>query len=458
MKLSQPTEATVADLLRQKIGLDAIAIGTGAIGRAIHQRMVVCGLANETAYLAQLQASTSELDALIETIVIPETWFFRDREPFVFLTHYVRSEWLPTHPNRVLRVLSVPCATGEEPYSIAIALLEIGLASTQFHIDAVDISHVALSKAQRAVYEQHSFRGRNLVLPCSTGMMTLSTLQQRYFQQREGNYQLSERVTQAVHFIQGNLLDPYFLSGQVHYDVIFCRNLLIYLDHSARKQAIQRLERWLNPDGLLFVGHSEMGQLQTSRFTQVRHPLAFAVRRAKCQVDCSTPPQQIGKNRSKQPVTLIERSKAQRSSHFFAQEGQKKSQEINCDRTSATQPNSSVESASSVSTQADRPESLLEKARDLANRGRLSEAATVCKTYLSQKPLSADGYILLGEIQQATGDEDQAEQCFCKATYLKPSHEEALTFLALLKEQRGDIVGAATIRQRIQRLHKSQNQ
>jgi len=84
----------------------------------------------------------------------------------------------------------------------------------------------------------------------------------------------------------------------------------------------------------------------------------------------------------------------------------------------------------------------------------LQEAAKLCETYLSQNRTNADAYVLLGQVYQATGDRQQAEQSFQKATYLKPDHYEGLIHLALLKEERGDIVGAAIVRQRIQRIEK----
>ncbi|MFS8118889.1 MAG: tetratricopeptide repeat protein, partial [Microcoleus sp.] len=96
----------------------------------------------------------------------------------------------------------------------------------------------------------------------------------------------------------------------------------------------------------------------------------------------------------------------------------------------------------------------LDRARCAADRGELQEAAKLCETYLSQNRTNADAYVLLGQVYQATGDRQQAEQFFQKATYLKPDHYQALIHLALLKEERGDHVGAAIVRRRIQRMEK----
>lgn len=403
-------------LLRQKIGLEAASLGSSAIARSVRQSMAECGISDAQAYLARLQTSPQQLEALIENIVVPETWFFRDREPFAYLSRYVMSEWLTAHPGRVLRVLSIPCSTGEEPYSIAIALLEAGFASKNFHIDAVDISKRALLKAKRAIYDKHSFRGTTLAL------------RERYFTQTSEGYQLCEWIKNTVTFIHGNLLDPYFLIEKAHYDIIFCRNLLIYLDSAARKRAMAVLERLLAKKGLLFVGHSETGQLFASQFVSVRHPLAFAYRKAEKQI-----------NRG----TGIQRSKgAEDKKNLYPPFPTSLPAQVPACPPPPLRPSLP-------------PSSLLETARSLADRGQLDEAAKLCETYLSQNCVSVEAYFLLGEVRQAAGNEEQAEQCFQKVIYLEPNHYEALMHLALLKENRGDLASVAILRQRIQRLQKS---
>lgn len=148
-------QAAIEAMLRQKIGLDANSIGSRTIARAVEQRRVACGLRDHSSYFQHLQTSAKELEELIETVVVPETWFFRDKEPFVYLSQYVTSQWLKANFS-ILRVLSVPCSTGEEPLSIAMTLLDSGLAPNQFGIDAVDISKRALLKAKQAIYSKRA--------------------------------------------------------------------------------------------------------------------------------------------------------------------------------------------------------------------------------------------------------------------------------------------------------------
>ncbi|MEH1852760.1 MAG: CheR family methyltransferase [Nostoc sp.] len=420
-------QSVIEALLKSKIGLDANSIGADAIASAIYQRMADCGITDIAHYLGKLQVSTQEWEALIDTVIVPETWFFREPESFAFLKHYVLSEWLPKNPQGVLRVLSVPCATGEEPYSIAIALLEAGLNQTNIHIDAVDISKKCLVKAQRAIYHQYSFRGNS------------QSFQERYFQATEAGYHLCEQVKSMVNFINGNLADPAFLADTPLYDVVFCRNLLIYFDVTTKERTIQVLERLLSPEGLLFMGHAETWLLFKTQLISVRQDSVVAHRK-------STPGENVRKNHhqnlQRQGITgkNIDVLKKQQlpkknNSKFVAQE-----------RLNVAPQNPILPIELKVN--------LLETARALADEGRLDEAVKLCNDYLNQNQVSTEAYLLLGQVQQAMAQNERAAQSFQKAIYLQPTHQEALTHLALLKEHQGNADSANLLWQRIHRLMK----
>lgn len=444
-------QAAIENLLREKIGLNAAAIGSNTIARAVRHRMTTCAIDDIATYFTELQTSGTELEALIEAIVVPETWFFRDREPFVLLAHYAVSEWLPAHPNQVLRVLSAPCSTGEEPYSIAIALLEAGLEAQQFQIDAVDISQKALTKARQATYDEYSFRGKSGVGPQldTLGSEKNRFLKTRYFQRVEDRYRLNESVRRTVNFIQENVLEPYLLLNQPKYDVIFCRNLLIYLDQAARRQTIRRLDHLLAKHGLFFVGHSEMGQLPQDHFSPVRHALAFAFR--KVDASASMPVERAAAWTQQHP----KRSTAQSSDKSITSDPQPperksaKTTSVSLERQATPfKPEATSKSHRSLS---------LSTAQGLADNGQLNEALVACKSLLHHDPSCAEVYCLLGQLYQATEKEAEAEQCFRKAVYLQPQHEEALLHLVLLKEQSGDMASAVVLRQRLQRIQVSQD-
>jgi len=468
---------TIIDLLRRKIGLDAIAIGYSSLTNAIRYRMMECGLQDASSYLVRIQTSPQELDALIEQIVVPETWFFRDREPFIFLVHYIQSEWIPKHCNRVLRILSLPCATGEEPYSIAIALIEAGLPPKNFQIDAVDISKQAINRAKQAVYDQNSFRGGQLPLLNSEKIDRQTGLQERYFKPVDHGYQVNEWITKTVKFIHGNLLDPCFLADQSSYDILFCRNLLIYLTRSAREQAIQISSRLLTDQGLLFVGHSEMGQLPATHFAPVHHAFAFAARKKRQAVEMTgqgwTKVAEVQTGKAEQETTervgrrdrehswLADKSLTPHSPTPSPTKGEGEPERLDHFQSPSLALGEEFRVRAKdfcQSTSVQSSVSLLEAARTLADQGQLQDAIMLCEMYLKHNRIDAEAYLLLGQIYQAGGNEEQAEQYFQKVIYLQPNHEDALMHLRLLKENRRDFAGADVIQQRIQRLQKPPDQ
>jgi chemotaxis protein methyltransferase WspC len=395
-------------LLKQRIGLDANSVGSEAIARVVKKRMTDINIQNIAEYYQELQQSSQEWQALIDSIIIPETWFFREPESFKFLQKYLLSEWLGNkhRSGDKLRILSVPCATGEEPYSIAISLLEIGFNPDKVEIKAIDISQNCILAAQKAVYEQYSFRGSS------------PNFQQRYFQQIGNKYHISSQVKNMVKFSYGNLADPHFLIDTIPYDIVFCRNLLIYFDQRNKELAIQTLSRLINSDGLLFVGHGETGLLLNlhAHFTPVPYPLAFVYRKVT-----ATPKKVEHRN---QPTPVKKSYPALPKKTFSKPQSEQ----------SAT--------------------NLLEIARNLADQGCFPEATQLCQDCLKQNPINAEAYVLLGEMQQAVGEYEQAARYFHKAIYLQPNLEAALTHLALIREHQGDFNSAAILWQRIQRLRR----
>src|SRR5689334_18233534 len=136
----------IESLLRREIGLDAASIGSSQIQRTIRLRMKRLGLKKPEEYHRLLGTSPAELVELIEAVVVTETWFFRDDTPFVAFTE-LALHWLSQNPGGTMRVLSIPCSSGEEPYSLAMALLDVNVAPHRVAIHGVDISLNALARA-----------------------------------------------------------------------------------------------------------------------------------------------------------------------------------------------------------------------------------------------------------------------------------------------------------------------
>jgi chemotaxis protein methyltransferase WspC len=410
------TLGCIESLLHETIGLDASTLGAAAIERLVRFRMRRSGFQRVEEYWQKLQDSEEELQELIEEMVVPETWFFRHPESFAALTRLMTQDGLPAHKIGPLRVLSVPCATGEEPYSIAITLLEAGLPTNRFMIDALDVSRKALSRAMQGQYRPISFRSGDL------GPRKV------YFDRTQHHYQVVDPVRQQVRFRQGNLLAPDFLASEEPYDLIFCRNVLIYFDRATQERALQTLDRLLTPQGILFVGAAEAGIAAAAGCTSADSPASFAFRFLKADHEPRQPTSAPSWRTNKtmplhravppKPVTAISTLRTQ-------------SQVLEPARPTPI-PN-------------------LDDAVRLADTGRLEEAAALCETCLREVGPSAAAYYLLGLIHDACGNAGKAIHCYRKAQYLEPEHSEALLHLALAQEKQGDISGARRLRERARR-------
>jgi chemotaxis protein methyltransferase WspC len=401
----------VIDLLRRRIGLDPESLGPAALPRAITNRMEVLGLTESAGYVARLEGDAEEFQVLIGEVTVPETWFFRGGEVFQYLARQV-AEFIRRRRNEErFRILTVPCSSGEEPYSLAIALAENGLSPSGWEIKAVDLCERQLARARRGRFGEFSFR------------QMASELRQRYFQTVEGTWELDMTIRSGVQFRQGNLLDPHFLAGEKPFDLIFCRNLLIYLHAAARRQVLDRVERLLAPEGWLCTGHAEPLEHVDPRFTRTGPSGSFLYRRA------TAPPAHL------EPVTM--RSPLPIAATVF---------------TTPTRPEAA---ARHLTVPLDVPATsvdLLTRARQKADCGQLDEALALCQTHLSQSSPSADAFSLSGVIHQARRERDEAVRCFQRALYLEPGHRDALTHLMLLCLEQGDHAQAERLRRRLDRL------
>ncbi|WP_206241794.1 CheR family methyltransferase [Novosphingobium terrae] len=396
-----------ADLLDRVMGLDAALIGVSAVDRAVAARIRACDLPDEEAYWALLQQAPGEVQALIETVVIPETWFFRDSAAFDAMVKLCAPRLADGSPP--LRILSLPSSTGEEPYSIAMALLEAGWPAGRFHIDGVDISNRALTLARRGIYGRNAFRSPDL------------GFRDRHFEPVEREWRLKDAVRGCVHFAQGNMLDPGFLAGAAPYDVIFCRNLLIYFDAATQGRAVAVLRRLLAPKGLLLAGHSESGVVSAHGFASAQISMAFAFRRAEAPEPAKAAPKPA-------PAALAKPLKRAPVS-----------------RPAAPRP------AVKISQPAPPPAPGLESLWTLLDSGRLEEAERACQTHIRTHGASADALMIQGLIADARGDAAGAAAAYRKVLYLDPDHGEAIGHLALLLRKQGDHARADLLTRRLTR-------
>jgi chemotaxis protein methyltransferase WspC len=395
-------------LLKQTMGLDSVSIGKTSIERSVRHRMERLAVADTDDYWHRLQTSAEELQELIETVVVPETWFFRDESAFAALARVALEQWRLRHPKTGLRLLSLPCSTGEEPYSMMMTLLDCGFDISDIHIDAVDISSRVLARATLGVYGSNSFRGQN------------TAFRDRYFQPAQDGYSLIDRLCGRVRFRQANLLSADFRPGEIPYDAIFCRNLLIYFDRATQEQVLRKLGTFLSPAGYLFVGAAEAFLASCNGFTPVNQPMAFAFRKGPV----------AGGSAVKAP-TQSRPKLAGKQSPYRGQQPTLKTNSVD-DGVPDVRPT-------------------IDEIRGLADAGQLHEAAALCEVHIRKQGTSAEAYYLLGLVQDAQGDPLNATASYRRALYLAPDHTEALSHLALLLEAQGDLGSAERLRERHRR-------
>jgi chemotaxis protein methyltransferase CheR len=185
--------------------------------------------------------------AVVEAMTTNESFFFRDVKPFDQFKSFVLPHMLRARAStRTIRIWSAACSSGQEPYSLAMLLTEqrAQLANWRLEILATDLSTEILDKAQAGFYTQFEVQ-RGLPIQFLV----------KYFKQQGERWQVDSAIRSMVNFRQLNLLDDTAALGR--FDVIFCRNVLIYFDQPTKTLVLDRLSRQMAPDGFLYLGGAE---------------------------------------------------------------------------------------------------------------------------------------------------------------------------------------------------------
>lgn len=246
-ELSDRQFRKVSDLVYRECGI-TLKRGKEALVRArLTKRLRVLKMEGFSQYLRYLESDNGreELGLMVDVMTTNKTSFFREMAHFDFLGETL----LPKLTGRRLRFWSAACSSGEEPFSLAMFLLDRmpGLGSRDVKILATDISPTILEKASKATYEE----GVLLDLP--------SIFMRKYFvkvgNENPHTYQMNDDVRRMVRIARLNLLHPWPMKGP--FNIIFCRNVMIYFDRPTQQKLVNRFYDILEPGGHLFVGHSE---------------------------------------------------------------------------------------------------------------------------------------------------------------------------------------------------------
>lgn len=413
-------KSIIAQRLKDAMGLHTPTVGMITITSAIEKRQRALEIESCELYLHSLDNDPHEMQNLIEAVIIPETWFFRDISTYEKLLQYINKKSIATRPDASspLRILSIPCSSGEEPYSIAMMLADNGFIADEYKIDAVDISKNLILRAQNGIYGRNSFRADDLSFVA------------RHFSEDDAEFTLSDNIKSYVNFHNANLLDPGFLHGHEVYDIILCRNLLIYFDDATQSQVFSVLNRLLKDDGILILGHAETSKKSAGLFETANEIGPYINRKPTSKHDA-----QVNINHD---TTKLSRVATRRPGP---------SRLINtANKTEYAHP--------LIETNDDG----LEKAFTLANEGNINASIKMARAHIEQDRFSSRAHYLLGLLYDTDGDSNLADEYLKKALYLNPNNIEALIHLSLMAEQRGDIEDSERLRNRAERVQsKSRN-
>ncbi|MBX3198505.1 MAG: hypothetical protein KF894_10265 [Labilithrix sp.] len=264
--------ARLRAIVARRLGLSLDESRDAELAEILARRLAERRRSDAGAYLDALDASPGELDALGQLLTVGETCFFRARAHFDVLSDVV----LPARSRSRgddLRILSAGCSSGEEPYSLAIFMREwerrcAPATWLRWHVRAVDLSRRALAKAATGVYSPWALRE------------TSPELRERYFTTRGREHEVRAEVRAGVTFEARNLTDaaaPLAASGP--FEIIFCRNVLMYFTPAAARAVVAQLAAALVPGGFLFLGHAESLRGLSTDFSLESSHGAFYYRR-----------------------------------------------------------------------------------------------------------------------------------------------------------------------------------
>ena len=289
-KTAPPTDALHLDELATTAaataGMQPSMLDRRNLRQTLKHRMAATKLHDPATYLTLYRDSPEEQSTFLEGILNGETSFFRDATVFTELSRWCLA-WFAQN-SEPMRILSAPCSTGEEPYSIAAMLEQAGITLDRFILEALDLSSHALDRARTAVYTGLSLR--NLPQPEQSG----------FLDRAPHGWRVKKHLRNHVQFRQANLLDPTTLAPQ-SYDLICSRNLLIYQTTEARLQIAETLANALAPNGRLILGAADWGRDLDALFRLEEPVNSFALRHRETRVQGSGPSVQQTKSLTTPP-------------------------------------------------------------------------------------------------------------------------------------------------------------
>ena len=446
---AQPSTYEVArfrDLIANRLGLGFDESKLGSLAKLLAGRC----MGDCPAYLDRLAAAPlDQLAALAPELTVTETYFYRYADQIRAYAEVALPERLQmTGGARALRILSAGCASGEEPYSLAIAARECaGVAPGQLALSAIDLNPAMLAKAARAHYTHWSLRE----MP--------SELKRRWFRAEGDTFVLSDAIRRMVHFENRNLADADADFWRPEsYDIIFCRNVLMYFTAPQMEAAVERLAVALAPGGYLFLGHAETLRGLSNEFHLCHTHGTFYYRR-KPQLTAAQPsymPPTVAAPLWHAALPLHDTSwigaieRAAQRIHVLADgapdapagASERPAPAPNLERARAylhsERYDRTLEQIGALASEhAGDPDVLLLKAVSLSQSGALEQAEAACRQLLALDELSAGAHYVLGLCREESGDAAGAFGHYQSASYLDPEFAMARLHAGLLARRQG---------------------
>jgi chemotaxis protein methyltransferase CheR len=268
VRISSEEVERFCDFLYRRTGLSLSEGKRYFIDRRLEERIAATGSPSFRAYFSLLRADADhEIEFLINSFTVNETYFYREDHQLRCMTSNLLGAIVRQRPSgSTIRIWSIPCSTGEEPYSIALWLMENWPQVDNHNIEIVgsDIDTRALTAAANGIYGDRA-------------LMRLSrVIVDRYFKPiADGRHEIDEGLRNSIEFTRANVIDPKDMARYRDFDLIFCRNVLIYFDDASRRQAAENLYDCLRPGGYICLGHSESMSRISPLFSVCRFPDAI---------------------------------------------------------------------------------------------------------------------------------------------------------------------------------------
>jgi len=393
----------ILTVLEEEIGLDPESVGYKYIEKSINNTILKLGQIDEKEFYKEIIINKKSLEIFIEEIVVSETWFLRNRKSFNNLKIYLNQYDVV---NEKLKILSAPCSTGEEIYSIIFMLFESGISSANCNLAAWDINHLNLNKAKKAMYKKLSLKELN------------DTDIEKYFRKEENFYKIKDDYLQyKIDFKQINLTKK-IIEINEKFDIIFCRNLLIYLNENARKILLFNLEQLIKDNGILFVGESELNYFLNNGFDKIDNNTSIAC---------------IPSFKEKRKKTILINKQ-------FKKEIKKDNLVINLsvDNENKTKEKNNLDL----------------ELQNLISLNKLDKAELICQENIIKNKLEWKNYFWLGFIFFIKEDYNKSKDYFLKALFLNPLEYDTLIYLSLIENKEGNLEKSDLYRKRAKKIYE----